>query len=78
MENLSQLDQQTRRQGSAVALDQVEVAGRDTQALRQLDLIEALLAAQGSNFGAQPQTLWSRSFRHTSSWIDTTLQHYTV
>jgi len=38
--------------GAPVVLDQVQVARRDGEALRQLDLREVLAAAQGAQLGA--------------------------
>ena len=53
LELLGQADQQRRREGSLVPLDEVQVAGADAQGRRQLDLIEALLAAEEADLGAE-------------------------
>jgi hypothetical protein len=52
-EQLGQLDQEVGRQRPAVGLDQVEVARRDPELARQLDLGQALAAAQPADLGTQ-------------------------
>ena len=56
-EELRQLDQQVRGQRAAVGLDQVEVARRDAELVRELDLRQSFPAPQRPDLGAQPGLL---------------------
>jgi hypothetical protein len=50
VKNLRELDQQMRRQRTLIVLDEVEIAGRDLQPLRELRLRELLFAPEGAHF----------------------------
>ncbi|OIQ65924.1 hypothetical protein GALL_525130 [mine drainage metagenome] len=67
-ELLGQPDEQGRRQGPLVALDEVQVARADAQGLGQLHLGEPLLAAEQADLGAQAGGgLGGRGGRHGGS-----------
>src|SRR2546421_253786 len=53
LQDLGELDEDGRARRPAVVLDEVEVAGRAAQALRELDLAEALAAPQRRRLPAQ-------------------------
>src|SRR5206468_783385 len=59
LEDLSQPDEQGRRERAAVVLNEVEVARRDAQALRQVDLRHVLAPTKCAHLGPEKQC-----FRH--------------
>ena len=56
-EHLRQLDEEGRGERPAVGLDEVQVRGRDPQALRQLNLAQALATPQRADLGPEARRL---------------------
>jgi hypothetical protein len=73
-EELAELQKQRNRDGALVVFDQIEIAGRDPQPPRQLDLRQPLVKAQPPHLVPQ-----SRLLRHSQRLPDLhTLRFYQI